>query len=407
MHRAYRSPLFLVPAFILMLSTAVCAWDRTSFTRKLAALGRGITPALASRLARRPTFSVSVEDSRSDRGLSAASDSLSHLGMRVTVDGDRLLAVSNTWAVWGSAVFHWSLVGLFVAAGAGQLIKWEGQIGIPVGHRLTDVAGSYGQLVRGPLAPKAPSTGYTLEVAQLELDHSVGGVARGPAPLVRLYSGDAVAAQGYVYPNSPLSYRGLTIHRGEWGIGVVAALETLDGKEIGRRNFLFDFEDTRGTGRLAIEEGLPEQLGVGRLRFAVPLDRSSGGRFKADLALDPRVEITTVGSAEATVSVLRAGDKLAFPGGTMQLRIVDITRYARLFVVADPMIPFVYAFLILAALGGTVALLIHPRVVVARVHESENGASVDVLVIAKRVDPLFEARVREALDPLADKEDTE
>ena len=66
--------------------------------------------------------------------------------------------------------------------------------------------------------------------------------------------------------------------------------------------------------------------------------------------------------------------------------------------VHDPTIPFVYALFIVAALGGAIALLVQPRAIVAQSRRTGDGEFVaDVVVLAKRVDPLFNATARAAL----------
>ncbi len=404
LERAYWSPLFVLPATLLIASTAACSWRRGSHARLLWALRRGTSEALAACAVESPHAIVGTAGEKASE--ERLVDALRSLGLTAASDGAGIRATSRLWAAWGSAAFHWSLVALFGVALVGQAVKWEGVIGVPVGHSVTDVARDYGFLARGPLAAAEPSSGYTIAVPEMDLGHVEDGIDRGHAPLVRLMEGDRVLAERRVFPNSPLSHGTTFVHRGEqWGLAVVAALETTASAEIGRRNYLFDFVPTGGTGRLFIEDVMPPETGIERLQYAVVLD-PSGDEFVADLATDPRVEVTPLDSADASTTVMRPGDVVTFPGGQVSLRIVDVTRYVRLFVVHDPTIWAVYALFAVAMVTGSFALLVHPRAVVAVPAQAAGGSDVlNVIVLSRKMDPLFRHRVDEALARLAADEE--
>lgn len=407
LHSAFSSLLFLAPALLLTVSTAVCAWDRSRSGAVFLVLRKRTPRNMLDRLGRGPSFSVGVAEADPNTALDDALVALRSLRLHVVRRDDALVATTNLYAGLGSALFHWALVALFLAAGLGQLVKWEGRMGIPVGHSLTDTAASYGVLTRGPWAAKSPSTGYTINVAAMDIDYVSDGAERGHAPLVRLLDGETVIAERLVYPNSPLHHGSLYIHRDDWGLGVVASLETSSGDEVGRQHFLLDFDSSKD-GRIAVETDVPFELGAERVVLELPLDEAYEGGYLADLPSDPRVEVRALGSSDATASVLRAGDVLSYPGATMRLRIVDVTRYTRLFLVDDPTIPWVYAFLVLAMLGCVIALLGRPRAVLVRAEALEGGGvRLHALVVAKRVDPLFKERVREALFSLSSSPEAE
>lgn len=395
LHRAFWSVGFVAPAILLALSTAACAWARTRAARNMGLMARAASADLAARVTARPHETVAAEEGV--EALQRVADVADSLGLRVTVDAGTLRATHALWAAWGSPVFHWALVGLFLSTGIGQAVKWEGQLGVPVGHSVTDDPLSYGSFLRGPLGPAEPSTGFTVAVPDMPLEYLVGDVERGHAPLVKLMSGDQVVAERRVYPNSPLLYGPLYFHREAWGLAVVAALETSEGAEVGRRNFLIEVGSTGGTGRLGIEDGMPPESGVSSIRFDVPLDPTAGG-FTADVPDDPRVEVGVPGSSQVQTTTLRPGGAITFPGGELTLRVVDVTRYVRLLVVHDPSTPVVYALFVLTVIGCAVALLVHPRILVAVERLHDDGTVVaDVVVLSSRVDTLFASRAREDL----------
>lgn len=53
----------------------------------------------------------------------------------------------------GSPLFHWSLVGLFVAVVLGQATMSTGLIGVPEGRSVAEEADQYGTLEKGPSFP--------------------------------------------------------------------------------------------------------------------------------------------------------------------------------------------------------------------------------------------------------------
>lgn len=404
LHDAFRTPLFLLIALTLTLSTMACAWERSRTAmaeyRAWRIIPRGTVDALRSR----PSWNVQLPAGSDHSGVSQlVAEALVDLGMRVR-SGSRLVqGVSRVAGLWGSPVFHWALAGLFLSAGLGQLSRWEAKIGLPVGHTIADVSESYAFPRSGPLSA-AIGSGGAWRASRFDPEFVKDGVERGFTAYVELAdpAGDVLVAHA-VYPNRPLRTGALLAHRDGWGMASVLVLETDDGTEVGRRYDYFDFEDLDEQGVVRNELAVPPALGLSSLEAAVPLDRADDedGAFRGDLPGDPRLEFTlvTVSGEETGPVTLRPGETLELPESELTLRVVDVTRYFRLLVVHDRSIPFIYAFFVLATMFGAVALLYTPRSVLCLLTESEDGAlHLNVRVRARRVDPAFEPRVRAALE---------
>lgn len=405
LHRAFRSPIFLIPAALLVLSTALCAWDRSRAARLYFLPKAAVLQRLDSRLRRTPTVSVIVPADQAATALESVGERLRGLRLRVDVEDSTAFGHSSLFAALGSPLFHWALVGLFLAAGAGQLTKWEAWVEVPVGHAVTDGVANYSALQRSPLSPKQPASGYRIEVPSMDMDYSLRGIDRGFAPKVRLFQGATLAAESLVYPNRPLFRRGLYVHRQNWGLAAIVALDTTAGVEVGRRTFLFDIVSTKGTGRLRRLEDVPPETGVRKISLAIPLDPAPRGLFRGDLPKDARIELSVPDSTEATTALMRPGDSVALSPDGLRIRIVDVTRYVRLRLVQDSSILFVYLFFALSVVGSALALLVYPRMVLVSAEEEGAGTRVRVLVLTRRVDVLFKKRVVEALETLGTEDD--
>jgi cytochrome c biogenesis protein ResB len=404
MHSAYTAPVFLLVAVALTFSTAACAWQRTrSFIgwRKTAG---DVTPRVHARMADAPTTVLEYRRTDAEDVRERVESALSAAGLSHSRVSDVWVGVSGLTTGVGSALFHWALAALFAVAGVGQAMKWEGQLGVLEGQRVADAPADYGLLTKGPFSGQ-PGTGYEIEVVSIDLEHLAGGVERGHAPLVRLYEDGAAVAESYVYPNSPLRRGSVYIHRGEWGLGAIIALETTDGAEVGRRNLFFDFESTRKDGSIPLVLDMPAETGAAEVVLEARLTRVSGG-FIRDVPRDERLYVTEVRSPDSTRSPqpqLDVGRSLPLPSGDYRLRLVDYTRYARLFVVDDWSILWVYALLVVAVIACAVALFARPRTVYARIGRSGPEVTrVDVLVTARRNDPLFKERMIALLAAKAD-----
>lgn len=390
LHQPFTTPLFVMLAVLLTMSTAACSWERTVRARAYWRAGR-VGDAVASITGGRPTFTLPLEPGGRPHGETVAR--LGSLGLRVETDPrdpGLVLGSRSRWAVFGSPLFHWSLVVLFASAGLGQLTRSEGEIHVVDGAVLRDERASYALgLTTGPWFGDRFS-GVDIEVESIERALTVDGVNRGDSPVVRVRRDDRVLARGAVYPNHPLSFGNVVIHRGDLGPALRVTFRFPNGMSLSGQPV--SLPDTTGQGRATGVVELTSEATEGMT--VVGFEQAAGSRV-----------IVSVDAAGYRSAPLAVGDAATLPGD-ITVAIDELTVFARLTVVNDWSVPFIYIAFVAAAFGATAALLLPPRVVVVVYREGDPELS--VWVLRKRIDPAFPSRVRRAfgVEPQSITEET-
>jgi hypothetical protein len=202
-------------------------------------------------------------------------------------------------------------------------------------------------------------------------------------------------ASGEVYPNNPLRAGPLLIHNSDYGLSV--AIEALDesGAVVGRTNQVLDFDEstTSGTG-IAVFDVNDGASHVASVAIEVAA-RDLKGDLPRLLPPEPSVLVTVDDPAGGSVrqDVRRGGTARLTQGWS--LRVTDVGYYARLSVVRDWSVPWIYGVLVVAILGLMQAVLTPYRAVWFRVDSCGSGSSVRMAVFAPRADPGFRSRVIE------------
>lgn len=390
LHHAYTTPLFLMAALLLTLSTAVCSWERTAKALDAWKRRGTVDPAIADRLKTRPSFSIAApEGANAEESLAFAENTLRSIHMRVRRGPALLEARQNSIGLLGSPLFHWGLVALFVFAALGQLTRSEGMIRASIEEAPSEMHESYSWISEGPLF-RENHTGMRLWVRGLNNDIKVDGVLRGPSPDVEL--GDAEGKKlkrQWIYPNNPLRHGSITVHAGE--VGPALLMQVVSNEQT--RTTVFHFERsenaTYGVKPLDIEFEGPE--GVVPFR----LEARPGQR----IAFIPLRQVKGVPAEQ----VAGAGQNVKLPSGAVGTPL-QFNGYIELNVVNDWSLPFIYAAFAIGLLGATFTLLLPPRVVMARFVEDEEGSRLNVVVSARKTDPAFLLKVKAKLEgvPLAD-----
>ncbi len=396
--RAYTSWVFLVPAALLFASTCVCSWRRTTVARKRA---RALREARSSGMGeRRADFALGVAGGP-DAALDAAAVALASVGLRPSREGDRLLVATRPWASYASPAFHWTLALLMLAIALGQLTRAEGLAGVPVGSSIPLQGDSFRVLNEGPLHRWSMS-GATIGVPKFAPTYVYHGIDRGPTPTVVVKTSDgALRAQQRVYPNAALQTGFLTVHSSDYGLASTFSLLDPAGAPVSKITELVDFSEEASSGTTPLDLSLasatkPEAYLV---EVVVPLDRQDGHPVRG-LPREPsallRVTDTSTGATVAEKRLVR-GESVTLPEGSA-FRFDDLVYYARLSVVDDASIPFIYALMALSLVALSVALLAPQRLVVVEYRADEEGTRVDVVARAWRNAGVTPTEVRQALE---------
>jgi len=383
LHQAFTSLAFAACVLVLTVSTALCAWQRTR-----AAMHRERTfgkAALADQQAVIEGHDLEILCDPAlgkQEVLSIASKTLGELDIRTKRRGDVLSAVSPSWAVVGSPLFHWALFALIVVIFASSLQRSEGLMGVAVGQTKPDAPASYGTLRTGPLHDWR-GVRRSIRVDAFDLQYQTGGTKRGPTPTVSVLDGEGrVLRTQRVYPNMMLKTGSLAIYPSAYGLAATISIANSSGVETGRSVQFVDFSDTAedgtvSSGSLAISDG----AGNAELHVSttVPLERV-GGQLEKALPEKPtaRIVVTSPDGGEPLVDrIVSAGEGVALPTGD-SLRVESIGYYARLQVVDDWSTIPLYACLAAATIGLTIAFVARQQIVLAAVVDGPEGARLAV-----------------------------
>lgn len=396
----YTSPLFIAIAALLATSTAACAWERTRAA--IRDLRRPGPPSVGARerLRAHPRFTVPVG---SDDALDVAGSALRTLRMRVTRVDDVIEAQGGLLGPLGSSIFHWSLALLFVVIVLGQLTRAEGLMGVVSGYAKPDEPASYGRLETGPFA--GALTGRIIAVPRIEREFVENGVEQGVTPYVEIRSdeGDVLAA-GYAYANHPIRYRSMFVHMSDHGLAVMATVSAF-GESFGQEILLDYTDDRSGVMPSSFEVVGPSGEVLTTVVFEVPKDGES-------VMASPAVRVRaggagwTRGSPAEVEAVLGIGDVVALPGG-VTVTVDDLTTYARLSVVDDWSVYYIYALFVTGIVGLAFALFAPYRAVRAMIVDDGSDAWLAVTHRHGRGDPHFPDTVNSVLrDALGAEEDS-
>jgi cytochrome c biogenesis protein ResB len=401
LHDAFMSPVFLAAMALLALSTALCSWRRTRVAmNRSRQLLRSSHPTDVP--PQRRDVALRVPDHLSnEEALERGRLALADVGVRLRPRDGFLAKVSPWWSVWGSPIFHWSLLILMGAAVAGLLWRAEGSMAIAVGTHKADKPANYVSVQSGPLRDWT-AINRTIQVDSFDPDFVEGGIDRGAVPTVSVLdaSGRTVVSQR-VYPNMKLHAGSLSISAPTCGLAVTVSFIDPNGAEVSRAVQLVDFsqETTEGTVpvRALVLRGRTGKVLL-RMYATVPLDRAADGHLGEWIPKQPRARVVLAdGSGQTLVSsVIPVGDSAAIPGGG-SVKVAGIGWYSRLSLVDDPSIPFVYGAMILAILGLTLSVAMRQSLIVVWVEGEGPDRHLNARMRLWRNNPTTAEEIGEAL----------
>lgn len=377
-------PLFFILLAVLTASTILCSVQRTQRALGILQNAGTIDENKAAAIRRRHTMRFDIDEQHLDAGHRKLTDALRQLGLKVYSGPIASHAVSGGWALLGSPIFHWSLVGLLVVISAGMLTRSEGLLGVVAGFERQDVEESYGLLQRGPLHGEL--SGFTIGVEEdVPLQYVIGGIDRGAAPMVYLRDGERELARGRVFPNQPLRYSSYMVHLSDWGLGIVTTI-TEEGKGDKVSQVFIDRNPVR-----------PQEWGTATEVF---FDEAGAEIARVNFSTQP-------GTGAAKVEVIRADgsveNQIMNVGDIVQLRedvtlrIDHLGSYVRLSMVDDWSIPILYALMVIACVAVSVSILVPYRSVWIVVDRSTSRPALCVTIHHSRGSPWFVKLARDKL----------
>ncbi|MHB9004565.1 MAG: cytochrome c biogenesis protein ResB [Coriobacteriia bacterium] len=388
---AYSHPIFLAALAWLGASTAVCAWERTGRMLRVWRSRGTLTPAQLDRLLASDPIALPAEEHSAECALDRAAAMLRRRGLRVR-RGPRLIeASSGVWVLAGSPLFHWSLVILIVLIPVGRLSRSEGMIGVVEGSARIDEAASYGTLEQGPL-----NSGFSaLEIGvepDMTLDFVEDGIARGEAPTVTIAADGVELTRQRVYPNHPLRYGSLMIHMDDFGLGVLYSLEDVSGASLPGQAILDFADESRSMAEPSVAT-YEDDSGATIATFTFSTADTGGASDAPDRRV--AIEVERPGASELS-TVAAAGESIELGEG-LSLRVDHLGYYARLSVVDDWSVYWMYFFLVLAMVSVSVSVLVPHRDVHVLFDDSGHEPVLRLSARHGRGAPGFAASIRSAL----------
>jgi len=402
LHEAFGAPPFIAVSIVLMLSTAVCSWDRTRVAVKRGRALRAGARITPEDLARTTDLAVPIDPALSDAdALARTTSRLEAIGIKVRTEGGVIRAVSPWWSVWGSPVFHWALVLLALAAFSGVLFRAEGNMVIPVGESKPDVPESYLVVETGRLH-SWDGVERSIRVEDFDPAMKKGDLELGAVPTVSVLDGDGeVIATEDVYPNNKLHAGSLSINAPTCGLTATIALETAGGDSLPQVVQLVAFSQEASGGTEPLQP-LVASNNAGqvllRLMATVPLDPRGDGTYGEWIPKDPAAHIVLEDGAGTILfdGIVRTGESAPLNGGG-SVELLDVGWYAHLALVDDPSIPVVYAAMVLALLGLTMSLASRQQLIAAAVKTDDDGRSLAVMMRLWRNVPTDRAEIEQVL----------
>lgn len=267
-------------------------------------------------------------------------------------------------------------------------------MGVVGGHAVTDEASAYGRVDEGPW--HTDFTGYEIGVEPgMLLSFMDGEVDRGASPTVTVSAGGEELARQRVYPNNPLRYGPLTIHANEWGYGATYALLDTEGNELAGQALIDRAPDSTAT--VPFVTGYVDEQGSTVVSMTLDMAPAVEGAQGDPSRRRIRVIAEIPGSSRVE-TVAAAGEMLEIGEG-ISLRIDTLDFYARLSVVDDWSVSWMYALFVLACASVSVSVLVPYRVVRILLDTGEGDTPVLRMTARHgRGSPEFAARLREALE---------
>ena len=392
-YSVYTSPLFVATLLLLFTSLTACLLPRF---RSWWRITRHSVPPLSRHLGDQEHVARIGTALAPDEARAAARGVLSHRRYRVR-DGDvtdKSGATQHQVAgekglilrEGGSLVFHVSFYVLLISIILGQLLTFEGRVGVNEGEGFTDTEIGYGVYEPGRWWQPTDHTGFNLRLDDFLVDWIRDPLAPGAGTAttfeadVTLTLPDGTVTAERIENNKPLVVDGFKVHLLGWGYAPLVRIR--DGANIVYEDYvttIFDDEELAFTGvvkapatepDLGLElflvpfapegdDGVPVFTGAPWAEAPVLAYQSWTGDL--NLSATPNVgQLDTSLMTEGSFGFLRPGQ--IFPiGGTLTVEFIEVRQWTNLQVSRRPQVPALLTGAALLLLGLLPALYAYRR----------------------------------------------
>ena len=371
----YGSAVFLALLLLLFTSLTACLIPRYRAWWRLARRSR---PPASSNLASHPELERFETEADPEQVLAAARSLLDdrRWRLRATEDSrpDQVAAEKgHVLREGGSLVFHTSFYVLLIAIVVGQLIGFEGQVGIVEGNSWADTRVGYWSYKPGRLWDDSNHRGFTMTLDEFHVDWH-RDPQFGGQPSVFLSDVTITEPSGDTYAdtvggNDPLVIDGMKIHQLDWGYAPRVVVEA-DGQVV-HDGFLTMSQNDDGLWEGAVKAPAADpDVGLQVLFWPyAPPDDTTGEpvltgapwaeapllffrEYRGDLQLDAAQNVNRLDTSaltEGAAGGLRPGGAFELPDG-VTVSFPELRRWVGFQLSDRPAVPYLL-------LGATLVLL--------------------------------------------------
>ncbi len=408
----YTSVWFSAIYILLFVSLAGCVLPRTKI--HFAAL-RAKPVQTPTSLKRMPEYLTGTGDSTV---LEKSLRVLKKRGFRVEKQGDSISAEKGYSKETGNLLFHYSLVGVLIAVGAGGGLSFSGQRVLVEGDTFVNNLASYDSFSPGALFDESQLEPFSLTLDEFDVVYDLANRANIGQPIDFIAAvtadlgGETVTEE--IRVNQPLAASGANVYL--TGNGFAPVVTVFDGNGnvtyAGPVVFLPQDNNMTSLGVIKAPDALPEQLGIIAFFYPTAEKLTTGAYtsiypdpisplltmnvYTGDLGLDsgiPRnvyaldttnMELIAGRDAEVPAIELEVGQSSELPGNMGSVRFDGLLRFASLDVAHNPGGIWVLAFSLLALGSMSVSLMVPRRRVWVR---AIDGGKIEYAALSRRDDP--------------------
>lgn len=405
----YASPLFLMTLLLLFTSLTACLIPRI---RGWWRITRRSVPPLTRHLGDQEHVQEIITDLEPEAAHATVRGELADRGYR-TRDGaaddrGRTQVAAEKGVVvreGGSLLFHLSFYVLLVAIILGQLLTFEGFVGVTEGETFTDTEIGYWIAEPGRWFGSEDHSGFQLTNDDFRVewfrDPEFGGTPRVFEADVTIETADGDTRTAMVKGNNPIVVDGFKIHLLGWGYAPRVVVR--EGNEVVFDGFITTTVNDTGAFRGAVKAPAAEP-DVGLDLFLIPYapDGDDGQpvitgapwadapllafrSYAGDLQLSAAQNVNTLNTellTEGPRGGLRPGQIVQLPGSDVSVEFAELRQWTNFQVSRRPQVPWLLLGAGLLLIGLLPALYAYRRRVWVGVERSPDGRT--LVVVAGR-----------------------
>lgn len=395
----YASPLFIMTLLLLFTSLTGCLVPRIKGWWRIT---RRSVPPLSRHIGDQEHVARIATDLEPDAAQATVRGHLADHGFRTRdgaygEDGTQVAAEKGlALREGGSLLFHLSFYVLLVSIVLGQLLTFEGFVGVTEGETFTDTEIGYWSANPGRWFGPEDHTGFQLTNDEFRVewfrDPQFGGTPRIFEADVTIETADGETRQATVKGNSPVVIEGFKVHLLGWGYSPRVIVR--EGREVVYDGFVNTTVNDNGAFRGAVKAPAAEP-DVGLDIFLVPYapDGDDGQptitgapwadapllafrTYTGDLQLSAAQNVNTLNTdllTEGPRGGLRVGQIVELPDSDITVEFAELRRWNNFQVSSRPQVPWLLLGSALL-LGGLIpALYAYRRRVWVAVERSPDG----------------------------------